>query len=113
MHELSIMQSTLELVMQRARAEGAKRVHCIHLRVGVLSGAVPEALEFAFNAIAPTTSVAGANLIIEPVPARFWCEVCQKEFPAKSLAAECPNCAQPSVHVRAGRELEVASLEIE
>jgi hydrogenase nickel incorporation protein HypA/HybF len=113
MHELSIMQNTLDLVMQRAREEGAQRVHVIRLRVGALSGAVPEALQFAFDAIAPTTPISGANLVIEAVPARFWCEICQKEFEADNLIAECPVCGQPSVHMRSGRELEVASLEIE
>ena len=113
MHELSIMQSALDLALEQARQAGATRVHALRLRVGVLSGVVPDALEFAFEALVPGTTAEGASLAIERVPARFWCRSCSREFQADDLFAECPGCHQASGEIRAGRELELASMEIE
>jgi hydrogenase nickel incorporation protein HypA/HybF len=113
MHELSIMQSALSLAFEQARLAGADRVHAIHLRIGALSGVVPEALEFAFEALAPGTVAEGARLAVENVPARFWCRRCAREFQADDLLAVCPDCQEASGEIRAGRELELASLEIE
>ena len=113
MHELSIMESALSLALEQARQAGAGRVLTLRLRVGVLSGVAPEALEFAFEVLAPGTCAAGAALAIESVPARFWCGGCSREFQADELLAECPGCHQASGEIRAGRELELASLEIE
>ena len=112
-HELSIMESALAMVLLQAQQAGARRVLLIRLRVGALSGVVPEALQFAFEALAPGTPVDGADLVIEHVPARFWCGACAKEFTADDMFADCPHCHTPSTELRAGRELQVSSLEIE
>ena len=92
MHELSIMQSALSLALDQARQAGAVRVHLIRLRIGALSGVVPDALEFAFEALTPGTLAEGARLAIEPVPARFWCATCTREFQSDDMFAECPGC---------------------
>jgi hydrogenase nickel incorporation protein HypA/HybF len=113
MHELSIMQSALEVALNQAEQEGAQRLYAIRLRIGALSGVVPEALRFAFEALTPGTPAAGARLEIDEVPARFWCAKCAREFAAEEMLAGCPDCHQPSAELRTGRELEVASLEIE
>ncbi len=113
MHELSIMQSALSLALQTAQEAKARRVYVIRLRVGQLSGVVPDALQFAFEALSQGTLAQGAQLVIEDVPARFWCGTCRREFVVEDLLPECPDCHVPSGELRAGRELEIASLEIE
>jgi hydrogenase nickel incorporation protein HypA/HybF len=113
MHELSIMQSALNLALDQAQQAGAVKVHMIRLRIGALSGVVPEALEFAFEALVPGTLADGAKLAIEHVPARFWCAACTREFESDDLLAECPGCHSLSRELRAGREMELASLEID
>jgi len=113
MHELSIMQSALDQVLEKARQAGASRVHAIRLRIGTLSGVVPDALQFAFEALADGTPAQGARLLIEDVPARFWCPTCSHEFAATRMFAECPDCHRPSAELRAGREMELTSLEVD
>ena len=113
MHELSIMQSALEQVLEKARQAGANRVHVIRLRIGVLSGVVPDALQFAFEALAADTPAEVAKLVIEDVPVRFWCGTCKCEFAATRMFAECPDCHHPSAELRAGREMELTSLEVD
>ena len=112
MHELSIMQSALDQALERARLAGAQRVHEIRLRVGALSGVVPEALQMAFETLTLGTPAENAQLVIDDVPARFWCRECEREFTSETTFAECPICRQFSPELRAGRELELASLEI-
>ena len=113
MHELSIMQSALDQVLEKARQAGANRVHAIRLRIGALSGVVPDALQFAFEALSDGTPAQGAQLLIEDVPARFWCAACSHEFAATRMFAECPDCHRPSMELRAGREMELTSLEVD
>jgi hydrogenase nickel incorporation protein HypA/HybF len=112
MHELSIMESALTMALEQARKAGAGQVHVIRLRIGALSGVVPEALQFAFEALTPGTPAEGAELAIEHVPARFWCAECAREFESDDLFSDCPDCHRPSSELRAGREMELASLEI-
>ena len=113
MHELSIMQNALNQALREARLAGAARVHQIRLRIGVLSGVVPDALQFAFETLAPGTAAAGAVLEIEEVPARFWCAACRREFVSANFFADCPDCGSPSAELRAGREMELSSLEVD
>jgi hydrogenase nickel incorporation protein HypA/HybF len=113
MHELSIMESALNLALDQATKAGGSRLYGIRLRIGVLSGVVPEALQFAFEALAPGTAAEGAELSIEHVPARFWCASCACEFQSDDMFGDCPECHKPSGDLRAGREMELASLEIE
>jgi hydrogenase nickel incorporation protein HypA/HybF len=113
MHELAIMDSALNMALDRAQKAGATHVHVIRLRIGTLSGVVPEALQFAFETLAPGTPAEGAALDIENVPARFWCGACAHEFQSDDFFGECPDCHRPSGDLRGGREMELTSMEIE
>lgn len=113
MHELAIMESTLDLALAQARQNGATRIRAVRLRIGALSGVVPDALQFAFEALVPGTLAEGAQLAIEPLAARFWCAVCKREFVAADLFSQCPDCGALSGDLRAGRELELTSLDID
>ena len=110
---MSIMESALSTALDEARRAGASRVYVIRLRIGALSGVVPEALQFAFEALTPGTAAEGATLAVERVPARFWCRVCQREFESDDILEGCPGCGQPSGELLAGREMELASMEVE
>jgi hydrogenase nickel incorporation protein HypA/HybF len=112
MHEVGIMQSTLSLAMKQAQHNGASQIHRLRLRVGAMSGVVPEALEFAFEALRLETMAAAAVLEIERVPAAGWCAACQIEFPAEDFIFECPQCRLPSAELRHGTELELVAMEI-
>jgi hydrogenase nickel incorporation protein HypA/HybF len=113
MHELSIMQSAIETALGRAQENGANRICELRLQVGALSGVVPEALLFAFEALTPGTLLEGGTLRIEHVPARFHCGTCARDFESESMLADCPTCGAISRDLRAGRELQILAMEIE
>jgi hydrogenase nickel incorporation protein HypA/HybF len=112
MHEFGIMEAALETAAQKTRAAGATQIHRLKLRVGKLSGVVPEALQFAFDALKDKSLAAQAVLEIEEVPAVCWCADCAAEFETADLKYECPRCHQPSGDLRRGKQMELASLEI-
>lgn len=106
------MQDTLILATRHAKQAGATRIHRLSMRIGDLSGVVREALEFAFDVIAKDTMAEGATLEIERVPVRCYCSTCAREFDATDCFCECPGCKQPSAEIRAGREMELTSVEV-
>ncbi len=112
MHEVGIIQNALQMAITQAKASGASKVHQLRLRIGVLSGVVPDALQFAFEVVSRDTMAAGARLDIESVPATCWCAACQAEFESQDFIYECPRCHAPSSELRRGLELELSSMEI-
>jgi hydrogenase nickel incorporation protein HypA/HybF len=111
-HEVSIMQDALELAETQARARGASRIHRITLRIGALSGVVPDALEFAFDAVSSGTMADGAELRIERVSALAFCTACSREYEPDEYISQCPHCAAFGGEIRRGREMYLAGLEV-
>ena len=101
------------MAVESAQAAGARRVTGLRLRVGALSGAVPEAMRFAWDVVSRDTIAAGARLEIESVAATGWCAVCDAEFECMDCFNECPRCHSVSDALRRGRELEIAAVEAE
>jgi hydrogenase nickel incorporation protein HypA/HybF len=112
MHEVSLMQSALEIAQEQAKRQGAARIHRLKMRIGALSGVVPEALEFAFEVVTSGTMAEGAAFEIEKVPVVCWCEGCAQEFEPEGYFYECPACGRPSRDIRRGREMELVEMEV-
>jgi hydrogenase nickel incorporation protein HypA/HybF len=110
MHEVAIMEEAVRLA---AEAAGPRRILTLRLRVGTLSGVVPDALRFAFDVVSRNSPAEGATLEIEAVPAVCWCATCQAEFACQDFLNECPRCHDLSGDLRRGRELDIASVEME
>jgi len=110
MHELSITQSVVAICEKNA--EG-RRVLAVTLEIGELSGVVPEAVEFCFEACANGTLLEGARLTIERIAGHGSCPSCGGEFPLRSYFDPCPGCGGYGVRVIAGEELRVRELEVE
>ena len=111
MHEVGIMSEAVRMAIETAKSSGASRVHGLRLRVGVMSGVVPEAMRFAFDMVCLGTIAEGATLDIESVAAACWCGACQVEFECEDFVNECPRCHALSGELRRGRELDLASVE--
>jgi hydrogenase nickel incorporation protein HypA/HybF len=112
MHEVGLMQRTLEIALEHAARHGAQRISHMTVRVGALSGVAPEALSFAFDVLTRGTIAEGAGLDLEAVPVVCFCSVCEQEFAPPDFFYECPRCHRLSTQVRRGQELELAYLEV-
>jgi hydrogenase nickel incorporation protein HypA/HybF len=112
MHEVSLMEQTLEIALQAAQKQGASRIHRLKMRIGEMSGVVPEALSFAFDVVTTGTIAQDATLEIETVPVLCYCCQCNLEFQPPELFYECPQCQQLTTEILCGREIELSSLEV-
>jgi hydrogenase nickel incorporation protein HypA/HybF len=108
MHELAIAESVVASVLDRTRD---RRVSVVRLRVGRLSGVVPEALSFCFDLATTGTPLEGASLDIEQVHGRAHCRSCDVEFGLVDAFLLC-DCGSADVQVLTGRELSVTSVEV-
>jgi hydrogenase nickel incorporation protein HypA/HybF len=112
-HELSICLGIID-VASTALAElppPRPRVTTVSMRVGRLTGVVPDFLRHYFDLLAPATPLAGASLVIDHVPIRGRCADCAAEFSIDVVAFTCPACGSGFVELLSGRELQVVCLE--
>jgi hydrogenase nickel incorporation protein HypA/HybF len=114
MHELSIALSILEIVGEQARLHGASRVVAVHLNLGPLSGVSSDALRSAYDLAREGSTLEEAALVITDVPLVVYCPRCAVNRVATSLQCLCcAHCGAHTLRIITGRELEIASLEIE
>lgn len=110
MHELAITHGMVATCEQNA---GGRKVVEVVLRIGTLSGVVPEAVEFCFEACVRGTLLEGARLVIERVEAKARCPRCRTEFPLQAYFDPCPRCGALGNEILAGEELLVREIEVE
>jgi len=108
MHELAITESVVAAVLERT---GTRPVTVVRLRVGRLSGVVPDAMQFCFELATEGTPLQGALLEIEQPDGRAHCRTCTSDFFLADPILLCP-CGSADVEVLAGRELQVASVDV-
>lgn len=110
MHELSLAQGIVEICEQHARG---RRVLEVTLEIGALSGVVPEALEFCFEAVSKDSLLAGAKLIIERIAATGTCTSCGVAATMTTYFDLCPSCGRAVLELGRGDEMRVKDLEVE
>ena len=110
MHEMSITQSVIEICEQNA---AGRKVLSVILEIGELSGVVPDAVEFCFDACSRDTLLEGARLVIERIPGTAYCQNCSTDVPITAYFDPCPSCGGYGLSPRTGEELRVRELEVE
>ena len=113
MHELSIAQSIVEMVQQHVPPSNWDHVVAVRLKVGTLSGVVPDSLEFSFQAITSDTPFRHARLEIETIPFRVQCNACQATTVSEGGFAACSQCGSIETKVLSGSELHISEIELE
>jgi len=113
MHELSIAQSLISSVVQEKQDRGLGPIRSVGLKIGELSGVLPEALIFCFDLAREGTPLEEAELKIEKVAARLHCKKCGTENEPAELVFLCPKCASGEIQIINGYELDIVYLEAE
>lgn len=111
MHEISLMEETLTIILETAQKENAAKIHRLNMRIGEVSGVVPEALQFAFDVTTQGTIAADAQLNIELVPTLCHCTECNRKFAPIDIIYQC-ECGSLNNKIIQGKEIEIVSLEI-
>jgi hydrogenase nickel incorporation protein HypA/HybF len=107
-HELGITESLVDAVVERLPG---RRVTCVRLEIGALSGVVADSVRFCFDLVTEGTSLEGAALEIAEPPAVCQCRNCGRDFEPDGPIAMCP-CGSADVAVLKGQELKITSVQV-
>lgn len=113
MHEMGIISGVLDAVTQAARDAHAESVTSVTLRIGEMTEAIEDALQFAYEALSEGTICEGSKLVIDMVKPRSVCLECMEEFEHDRFHRTCPACGSYETVIVAGRELEIACIDVE
>lgn len=112
MHELSIADHIVE-TLTRDLADLPEAVIAVQIDVGVLSGVVPDALQFAWEIACQDTRFAGSRLRIREIQAVAHCEHCKVDRIIPSIdRMRCPICDRLTPDLVAGKELQIRAVEM-
>ncbi|MBR0139634.1 MAG: hydrogenase maturation nickel metallochaperone HypA [Firmicutes bacterium] len=113
MHELAITEGIMEVAVPAAEKSGAKRILEIRLKVGELSGVIPDCVCEYFSMISVGTIAEGAVIVSETIPASIECQDCGFKGRADRKLRGCPSCGSANIRITGGREYYVDSLKVE
>ena len=113
MHEVGITRNIIEIAERHALRENAQSIASVTVDIGSLSGVVPDAVEFCFEACATGTMAEGARLIVRQIQGRGLCLECRNEFDLDTYTFACPECGGFSVERLCGEELRISEMEID
>ena len=113
MHELAITEGIIQAAVPEALKHGAKRVLEIRLKIGELSGVIPECIQYYFDIASKGTIAENAKLVVERVPVSIRCLDCGYEGPIDRRKIRCCQCDSINFKLIGGKEYFVESLEVE
>ncbi len=114
MHEFSLIQGIIDSVVPVAREHNASKVTGIALDIGRLTEVDEECMRFAFEAVTDGDALfSGAQLSMRFIEPRSKCLDCGAEFEHDRFHRRCTSCGSDVTSIVAGRELNIASMEIE
>ena len=113
MHELSIAQELIRIVIDEQKRHQFKSVEIIKIKAGGLSGIAPHALEFAFGVLSEGTCAEKAQLDIESEKIKSSCRKCGHSADNPNIFSTCPLCHSLDVALQASPSFEIVALEVE
>lgn len=114
MHEMSLVQSILDIVKEYAAQKNFSKVLSITLSFGKASTVVPAALTFAFEVLSEDTIAHGAELKFDIKPVFIYCMTCSRDITVNSYEAVCPLCNGHEVLLSGGtEELKLVEMDVE
>lgn len=113
MHEMSIAEGILGIIVDAAREQGFARVRTVRLEIGELASVEVEALQFCLAAVLKNSVAEGATIAVDAVAGRGWCMHCATTVPIRQLYDPCPLCGSYQVQATGGTEMRVSELEVD
>lgn len=112
MHEFAVCQDMLTQIESIAAEEQAAAVDMVTVRIGPLSGIEAHLLKQAFPLAAAGTVAEKAELIVEELPIKVKCQICNAETEAKANRLICGECGDYHTQLLSGDEMLLASVEL-
>jgi hydrogenase nickel incorporation protein HypA/HybF len=112
MHELSVVESMVAIVLRHAGLNRAKSVTRINMVLGEMSTVMEEPVRFYFDMVARETPAEGAELSFRRTPLVARCLECGEEFNVVEYDFTCSSCGGNKTEILSGREFQVESIEV-
>ena len=115
MHELSVTESILNIVLKHALANQVEKVVSISLKIGELTDLAGDCIQHYFDYLSKDTIAEGAVLNIERSPVVFQCNDCKTTFQVSlrdSGKIDCSHCGGANVALVSGREFYIQHIEV-
>ena len=109
MHELAIAQAIADSVDRHA---DGRPVGAVRVRIGHFRQVVPDSLMFAWELLIDGTSLDGAELVIEHVPAVALCRGCGARTTLDVPVLVCAACLGHDLVLERGEELVIDSIDV-
>jgi hydrogenase nickel incorporation protein HypA/HybF len=117
MHELSVTEKILDIVLKHAGMNRVRKVVSITLIIGEMSDLENQWIQHYFDYLSKDTPAAGAVLKIEKVPIVLKCNSCGQTIEIRKDdigSTSCPGCgAAKDFSIISGREYYIKEMEAE
>ncbi len=109
------MNNILQIILEYAEKNKAKKINSVNLKIGALSDVIPEWAQMYFDMLTKDTIAQQAKLVIEIVKVKIQCRSCQHSFTVSKPEEGfmCHSCESSDIEIVEGRELQVTSIDIE
>ena len=112
MHEATVAQSLVEVILQEAEQRNAKPVRA-KMSCGELNKINDDVLSFAFEAVAQDTLCEGMTLEIEHKPLQAKCKTCGNVYAVDISNTQCPDCGGGDFELLPDAPLVLDEIEFE
>ncbi|MBS1494308.1 MAG: hydrogenase maturation nickel metallochaperone HypA [Bacteroidetes bacterium] len=110
MHELSIAKNIVEIIKESVEENDLRSIERVVLKVGELSGVVPDSLQFSLEAISTGTELESAKYEMKRIPFTIKCKVCGNVSDNELGIVKCPVCGSKDTEVVSGNELLISEI---
>ena len=112
MHELGIVFHMIDTLQEIAEQNELTVVSKVNLRLGEVTGVLPDYLVDCWNwAVKRTDVLRDAVLEVDKVDAVTVCNDCGKTYPTLEYGKTCPHCQSPNTVLLRGNEIEIDTVE--
>lgn len=115
MHEMALVRSVVDIVLEQAELSGAAEIRNVHLTIGKGRDVVVPLMEGLFQHLARGTVAENAKLIVHTTPLTVRCNRCDCVFPVNVFQRTtwtCPDCgAEKDYTLNSGMEFTVDRIE--
>jgi len=110
MHELSLTQTILDMVLKHAEERQIKHVN---LLIGEFSDEREDAIRFYWDDLVKDTPIQNAELCFRQVDAEMQCLVCETIFHPEEETTVCPKCRSYRLKLLSGDDVRLESIDVE
>ena len=112
MHEIGIVRSMCQTVLDYAKENKIPSISAIVCQVGELSLVIPEYLKEVYPAVVMDTELKDTELVLEIVPGMAECNECDEIFNVVEHEGYCPNCGSFDKDILTGKDFLIKEILI-